>query len=171
MDKVKCVIVGDGADGKTCLLIAYTTNAFPHEYVPTVFDNYSKNVLFNDKTIQMDLWDTAGQDGFERIRQLSYPGTDVSIITFSLNNRSSLDHVKSKWYPEVTEHMPNRPIVLVGTKLDLRDDPTTETIPLSEGLKIAKKIGAANYIECSALTGKNVNDVFEAAVRAFLEPR
>ena len=67
--------------------------------------------------------------------------------------------------------MPNRPIVLVGTKLDLRDDPKTETIPLSEGLKIAKKIGAANYIECSALTGKNVNDVFETAVRAVLEPR
>ncbi|KAH3873822.1 hypothetical protein DPMN_037062 [Dreissena polymorpha] len=180
MQAIKCVVVGDGAVGKTCLLISYTKNAFPGEYIPTVYDNYSADVIVDGKPITLGLWDTAGQEGYERLRPLAYPQTDVFLICFSLINPDSFENVRQKWFPEVNHHCPHTPIILVGTKLDLRDDKeTTEKLKVKklspvthqQGLALAKDVNAVKYLECSALTQQGLKTVFEEAIRAANVPR
>uniref|UniRef100_A0A3Q3JRY0 Cell division cycle 42 n=1 Tax=Monopterus albus TaxID=43700 RepID=A0A3Q3JRY0_MONAL len=118
MQTIKCVVVGDGAVGKTCLLISYTTNKFPSEYVPT-------------------------------------------------------------WVPEITHHCPKTPFLLVGTQIDLRDDPSTieklaknkqKPITPETAEKLARDLKAVKYVECSALTQKGLKNVFDEAILAALEP-
>ena len=147
----KLVIVGDGACGKTCLLIVFSKDQFPEVYVPTVFENYVADIEVDGKQVlpifpflkfcwlinivwmqmlsncqvELALWDTAGQEDYDRLRPLSYPDTDVILMCFSVDSPDSLENIPEKWTPEVKHFCPNVPIILVGNKKDLRNDPAT----------------------------------------------
>ncbi|CAI0435162.1 unnamed protein product [Linum tenue] len=164
---IKCVTVGDGAVGKTCLLISYTSNTFPTDYVPTVFDNFSANVVVDGSTVNLGLWDTAGQEDYNRLRPLSYRGADVFILAFSLISKASYENIAKKWIPELRHYAPGVPIILVGTKLD---HPGAVPITTAQGEELKKLIGAPAYIECSSKTQQNVKAVFDAAIKVVLQP-
>eukprot|EP01090_Pellita_catalonica_P019150 TRINITY_DN63_c0_g1_i1.p1 TRINITY_DN63_c0_g1~~TRINITY_DN63_c0_g1_i1.p1 ORF type:complete len:195 (+),score=40.21 TRINITY_DN63_c0_g1_i1:86-670(+) len=174
---IKLVVVGDGAVGKTCLLISYANNRFPEDYVPTVFDNYVVNLTAGEQTIELGLWDTAGQEEYDRLRPLSYANANVFLICFSVVNPVSYENVLSKWWPEIVHFCPDTPLIVVGTKSDLREDKDVraklanqgqEAVTEAKGLELVKKIKALQYIECSAFTGDNLKTVFDEAVKAVL---
>ncbi|KAG8948300.1 Rho GTPase [Tulasnella sp. 424] len=131
--KKKLVVVGDGGCGKTCLLIVYAENRFPESYIPTVFENYVTLVQHDNKLVELALWDTAGQEEYDRLRPLSYPESDVILIVFSVDFPTSLHNVTDKWYPEVSHFCPSTPLILVGTKTDLRQDEHTRRMLSAQG--------------------------------------
>ncbi|KAI7277072.1 GTP-binding protein [Hortaea werneckii] len=173
----KLVIIGDGACGKTSLLSVFTLGYFPTRYVPTVFENYVTDCRVDGKSVQLALWDTAGQEDYERLRPLAYSQAHVILIAFSVSSPDSLHNITTKWHPEVVERCPNVPIILVGLKKDLREDPVAQEemrkrsekfLTPDEGEEVRKRIAAKKYLECSSLTGEGVDDVFEAATRQSL---
>uniref|UniRef100_A0A8D2ZCS4 Transforming protein RhoA-like n=2 Tax=Scophthalmus maximus TaxID=52904 RepID=A0A8D2ZCS4_SCOMX len=176
----KLVIVGDGACGKTCLLIVFSKDQFPEVYVPTVFENYVADIEVDGKQVELALWDTAGQEDYDRLRPLSYPDTDVILMCFSIDSPDSLENIPEKWTPEVKHFCPNVPIILVGNKKDLRNDEHTrrelakmkqEPVKPEDGRDMANRISAFGYMECSAKTKDGVREVFEMATRAALQAR
>lgn len=173
MQTVKCVTVGDGAVGKTCMLISYTTGHFPEEYIPTVFDNYTANVMVEGQPISLGLWDTAGQEDYDRLRPLSYPATDVFLVCFSVDSKTSLDNVENKWLTEIQKFCPDTAFVLVGTKCDFRDEPPADCtlVAMDEAKAVAERRKAAAYIECSARTEMNLKKVFDEAINVALLKR
>jgi len=180
MQHIKCVVVGDGTVGKTCLLIAYTMKAFPQDYVPTVFDNYNAVVMWDGKPVNLGLWDTAGQDDFEAMRPMSYQSADIFLIFFAIDNPVSFQNVKHKWFPEITKGPREVPRILVGTKMDCREDQARlaqlaekkiKPISFKQGKKLASELGCVSYIECSAITKKGFRDVFGQTIAAMMNLR
>lgn len=167
----KLVIVGDGTCGKTCLLIVFSKDEFPEVYVPTVFENYVADIEVDNRQVELALWDTAGQEDYDRLRPLSYPDTDVILMCFSIDSPDSLQNIPEKWVPEVKHFCPNVPIVLVGNKKDLRNSGGSKCVRTTEGEQMAQRIGAVAYVENSALTKEGVRNVFEIATRASLAGR
>eukprot|EP01119_Soliformovum_irregulare_P008390 TRINITY_DN21509_c0_g1_i1.p1 TRINITY_DN21509_c0_g1~~TRINITY_DN21509_c0_g1_i1.p1 ORF type:complete len:215 (-),score=32.75 TRINITY_DN21509_c0_g1_i1:103-747(-) len=185
---LRCVVVGDGAVGKTSIISQYHKNVFPTDYTPTVFDNISTDVVVNGRLFHVDVWDTAGQEVYERLRPLSYPQAEIFVLVFSVVSPASFDNIKRRWFPEVTWYSPGVPTLLVGNRIDERDhseDYRSQTISQMEGagngspnsyratgfitknqgLEMARHIGAFSYIECSALTQVGLHDVFKEIVR------
>ena len=176
----KLVIVGDGACGKSCLLFTFTKDEFPDKYVPTVFENSISDIEVDGKLVELVIWDTAGQEDYDRLRPLSYLDTDVILMCFSVESHDSLENIQAKWVPEVHHFCPNVPFLLIATKKDLRSDPGTkqqlaydkQSIVRSEqGRSMAEKVGAWSYLECSAKTREGVREVFDNATRAALQKK
>ena len=160
MDAIKCVVVGDRGVGKTCLLISYTTNGFPKQYIPTVYDNYSTNIIVSGTSFNLGLWDTAPQRDYDCLRPFIYPQANVVLICFSIISPSSFENIRTRWSPELQHHCPTAKYMVVGTKIDLRKDSGVvcglrerglEPISRKMGEQLAKEIGAVKYMECSGL--------------------
>lgn len=175
MPQLKIFLLGDEAVGKTCLLIKFTTGSFPDQYMPVVVDNYMQSMTVDDIQVDLVIGDSRGGDEYDRRRYLSSPYTDLFILAFSIASPPSFDSIKTKWLPEMKEHSPNTPFVLVGTKTDLRFDyPTLDALepiyghgPLDKscGEELATEIGAVEYLETSAVRGEGVNELFEEVVK------
>uniref|UniRef100_G1RUW9 Ras homolog family member J n=1 Tax=Nomascus leucogenys TaxID=61853 RepID=G1RUW9_NOMLE len=178
---LKCVVVGDGAVGKTCLLLieacVYGLSS------SLLFSSPLVTVTVGGKQHLLGLYDTAGQEDYNQLRPLSYPNTDVFLICFSVVNPASYHNVQEEWVPELKDCMPektNKFSRVFSCQIDLRDDPKTlarllymkeKPLTYEHGVKLAKAIGAQCYLECSALTQKGLKAVFDEAILTIFHPK
>uniref|UniRef100_A0A2K5EFT0 Ras homolog family member U n=1 Tax=Aotus nancymaae TaxID=37293 RepID=A0A2K5EFT0_AOTNA len=163
---VKCVLVGDVAVATPPTTTPLSTS--------TAFDNSSAVGSVDARPVTLQLCDTAGQDEFDKLRPLCYTNTDIFLLCFSVVSPSSFQNVM----PEIRCHCPKAPIILVGTQSDLREDVKVlieldkckeKPVPEEAAKLCAEEIKAASYIECSALTQKNLKEVFDAAIVAGIQ--
>lgn len=136
--------------------------------------------MVDGEHINLSLWDTAGQSEYDRLRPLSYPQTDIFLCCFLVVGPGSFENARIKWISDIFHHSPRDVlVVLVGTKVDLRDDPhvTDESHHMSEnaitekmGTQLAKEVGAVAYLECSAATQVGIPELFDFCIRVVLKP-
>ncbi|NXY92309.1 RHOF protein, partial [Alcedo cyanopectus] len=141
-------------------------------YVPTVFEKYTASLQVSDKPVKIHLWDTAGQEDYDRLRPLSYSDANVVLICFDVTNHNSYDNILTKWYPEVNHFCRGVPVLLVGCKTDLRreqevvdklQEKHAEPISSQQGTAMARQIRAVSYLECSARYQENIGTIFSKA--------
>ena len=170
---IKCVVVGDCGVGKTSLLITFTEGRFAKDYLPPLMDNLVENVIVENRLFHLGLWDTRKKE-YSCMMVNPYPETDIFLILFSIISPESLNNIVSKWRPEIRHQCPNALIVVVGTKLDLRDNhdeierlarQSMKPVTYEQGLEVAHNIGAVFYCECSSITRKGVSCIFNEAIR------
>lgn len=183
---IRIVILGDGSVGKTCLMYAYVKNQFLHNYQPTTFDQNIVEVNINQHIYNIIITDIAGQHDYTNFREPAYSNADVFILTYSSISKDSFDNVKNYWIPEILDFEAKsaqlestssknktnnkNPIILVGTKVDLRENCQESTfIDFKTGEKLKNEIGAKCFIECSSLTQENVKAIFDSSVLAYFQ--
>ncbi|KAM9186029.1 LOW QUALITY PROTEIN: rho-related GTP-binding protein RhoQ-like [Dugong dugon] len=172
---LKCVVVGDEAVGKTCLLMSCAKDPFLEEYVPIVFYHYAVSVTLG-KQYLLGL-NMTRQEDYDLLSPLSYPMTDFFLICFSVVNPASFENMKGEWAPGICT---NCTFLLIGTQIYLQDDSKTlarqndmkeKLVCVEQGQKLAKERGACCYVECSTLTQKGLKTVFDEAIIAILTPK
>ncbi|KAI9636094.1 small GTPase superfamily [Dioszegia hungarica] len=164
----------------TSLLTVFTKGYFPTSYEPTVFENYVELLEVDDEQVELSLWDTAGQEEFDRLRSLSYADTHVVLLCFSIDSPTSLENASTKWVEELAENCPGVKIILIALKCDLREDPAVreklarrslQPVTYEDGLSVARTIRAVRYLECSAKHNRGVQEAIYEAARVAMGSR
>ncbi|XP_071766458.1 rho-related GTP-binding protein RhoF [Centroberyx gerrardi] len=176
-EELKIVVVGDGGCGKTSLLMVYAKGDFPEKYAPSVFEKYVTTISHGGKEIKLNLYDTAGQDDYDRLRPLSYQEANLVLVCYDVTNPTSFENVLIKWHPEVKHFCRDVPVVLIGCKIDLRKDKecarklkamNQDPITYIQGEETRQLMNAELYLECSAKYQENVEEIFKEATKKAL---
>ena len=153
--------------GKTRLIFRFTKGVFLDEWEKTVADGLSVSLVVKGITVDAFVWETdLGSAEYDSLYGLDFFGKDVLMLCFDVSSRRSFVDAEEFFMPKIKQETPGVPILLVGTKSDLRRriDLETELVTKEEARALAERTGCVEYIECSALTGENVERVFESAL-------
>ncbi len=163
----KVPIVGDGAVGKTSLIVRFTEGTFTDVYKMTIGTSFAvKEILFENMSVKLQIWDLAGQPHFSGVRPLFYRGSTGVAYVFSVIDRESFQNI-TKWLQEVYKITGVLPGILVGNKADLVDQ---REVTVEEAQALAAQQGFI-YVETSAKDNQNVGDAFRILSETIIKTR
>jgi len=168
---VTVVTVGDTAVGKTALIQRFCNDAFPQSHTATSFSRYQKESVVAGRRVEYTVWDTSGLRGPCTSRTLAYREADVFLLCYRISDPSSLFSAINHWVPELRNHAPSTPILLVGCASDERKGTgrTGAIVSSQQALAMSQQVEAVMYVETSAMTSaRGVASVMEVAALASL---
>lgn len=156
----KIVIIGETGVGKTCILKRLTKQTFEEQQGVTIgveFGNFG--MIVREQTyVKLQIWDTAGQESFRSITRNFYQGSNGVFLVFDITNRASFDDIRNQWLKEIRTHTnPGIVIYLIGNFSDMEEE---RDVTYQEAFEFARDNQFTHYIETSAKTGENVQEVF-----------
>ena len=162
IDTYKIVVLGDISVGKTSILSRFRYGVFEPEYMPTLgIDFFSQNLFYEDKTIRLILWDTAGEERFRSLIPSYLKNADCIIIVFDITNKDSFNSL-NKWLADSKNNASEGTIYIIcGNKSDLKEKRTVNENEIDEYIKKNELI----YVECSAKNGEGIKDLFNTVAK------
>ena len=153
----KVMMLGDASVGKTSLTIRYISGFFLEDLKLTIgVDFYSKNILFRESRVKLQIWDFGGEERFRFLLSQYCKGANAAFFLYDITNARTLDHL-STWTELIRKHAGHIPIMLIGSKMDLAEFRAVER---DEGIRTAKNHNLSAFIELSSKTGQNVEEAF-----------
>ena len=176
---VKGVMVGDPSTGNTCFKVMYELGVFPVEYIPDVPNDFSLDVNYGeDRPVgKLGIFDTEGSSKSKASRLETLKGAHFILVFYSVVSYKSFENVKEVWVPEIQAACPGVPFFVVGTMIDVRDDPAQADELRGEGIRLvgtyeatekAKEVGASGYFEVSAFKGLGLTSALSGAIQGTL---
>ena len=166
----KIVLVGDAGSGKTCIIHRYVNNKFEKTQMTTACPSVcAKTISYPEynKTLNFDIWDTAGQEIYRSISKLFYKGASIGFLVYDVTNKNSFKSIKEYWYNELKENTESDIIFnIVGNKVDLFE---IEQVTEEEGKNFAKSINAGFYLT-SAKNNIRITELFLESGKKFIDP-
>ena len=168
-DRVKVVLVGESGVGKSCIIVRFVQNKFDPNTMTSSTNQmvYQTIKLPDDKSVDIILWDTMGQERYRSMNKIYYKNAKVGILVYDVTDKKSFEAIKNYWYEQLTESGDKDIIIcLVANKYDLYEK---REVTNEEGEEFAKSIGAI-FASTSAKNDSGINFLFENIGRKILEP-
>lgn len=162
---IKLMLLGDSAVGKTSLLKKVGGDSMPDTHIPTIgIDAKMCTFTRGDRSIKIQVWDTAGQEKLRTIPKMYYSHSQGFVLVYDITDADTFRNI-GYWVDQIRSFKDNAMKLLIGNKADLED---RRRVPTAKGQELADKIGV-DFIETSALTGANVNEAFSSLAYKLME--
>ena len=167
-NSVKVTLLGSSGVGKTCIIKRYTEDSYDENSQTTSGASYSqKPLMIDNKPIQLDIWDTAGQEKYRSLGRHFYKDAYIVCLVYDITSLQSFEDLKTKWYNDLKTYGEKYNVLaVVGSKSDNYEK---EEVKEEEARKYAQSIGAT-YMLTSAKTGDNIDLLFDTLIRQYLGP-